>query len=67
MYVPDNLPLSPSLPLFFPATEKSGQGGPPIKPVMDSFLDSSIILFNDVKFFLLEGLICSQRDAHTEA
>lgn len=30
-YERDSFPFSPSLPLFFPAIEKSGHGGPPIK------------------------------------
>lgn len=33
-YVFDNFPLSPFAPLFFPAVEKSGQGGPPINPII---------------------------------
>ena len=41
-YVFDNLPLSPLIPLFFPAVEKSGHGGPPINPIMLSFLSFSI-------------------------
>ena len=40
-YVSDNLPFSPSRPLFLPATEKSGHGGPPINPVSSSSFDSS--------------------------
>ena len=40
VYVPESLPFSPSFPLFFPATEKSGQGGPPINPVRVCFFDS---------------------------
>lgn len=32
IYVPDSFPFSPCRPLFFPPTEKSGHGGPPIKP-----------------------------------
>lgn len=37
-YIFDNFPRSPFFPLFFPPTEKSGQGGPPIIPQRFDFI-----------------------------
>ena len=42
-YDNDSLPLSPYLPRCFPATEKSGHGGPPMNPTRLSPCLASVI------------------------
>ena len=45
-YIFDNFPRSPFFPLFFPPTEKSGQGGPPIIPQRFDFIFLITFFFN---------------------